>query len=153
EWREYGATAPDEIIPRLKDATIAIVNKLPLRSHHLGQLPHLKLIAVAATGVDNIDLAFCREHNIAVCNTPGYAGRSLPEHVLMLMLSLRRNLFRYQEVVDNGKWQAADQFCLLDYPIEDLNGSTLGIIGFGSLGQAVSQLAGKIGMKVLVAER
>ena len=153
EWIEFDTTAPDEIIPRLKDATIAIVNKLPLRARELAQLPHLKLIAVAATGVDNIDLPFCRAHNIAVCNTREYAVRSLPEHVLMLMLSLRRNLFRYQAAVDNGKWQVADQFCLLDHPIEDLNESTLGVIGYGSLGQAVAQLASGIGMNVLVAER
>jgi len=153
QWIDYGTTTPDEIIPRLKDATIAIVNKLPLRARELEQLPALRLIAVAATGVDNIDLSFCRSHDIAVCNTRGYAVRSLPEHVLMLVLSLHRNLLRYLSAVDRGNWQVADQFCLLDYPINDLNGSTMGVIGYGSLGKAVAQLATALGMNVLVAER
>jgi len=153
QWIEYGTTAPDEVVPRLKDATIAIVNKLPLPGSELSQLPMLKLIAVAATGIDNIDLPFCRAHDIAVCNTRGYAVHSLPEHVLMLMLALRRNLCRYKEAVDNGEWQLADQFCLLNYPIDDLHGSTLGIIGYGSLGQEVAQLAKSVGMTVMIAER
>ena len=153
QWIEYGVTEPDEIIPRLREATIAIVNKLPLRECELSELPRLQLIAVAATGVDNVDLSYCRDHDIAVCNARGYAVHSLPEHVLMLILALRRNLLAYKKEVDQGKWAKADQFCLLDYSIGDLHGSTLGIIGFGALGKAVAGLARNIGMKVLVAER
>jgi glycerate dehydrogenase len=153
EWVEFGETKPEEIIPRLQDATIAIVNKLPLHETELSQLPKLKLIAVAATGVDNVDLEFCRSHGIAVCNTRGYAVNSLPEHVLMLMLTLRRNLVPYKHKVDQDAWQQATQFCLLDYPISDLKGSVLGIIGYGSLGQAVARLAKSVGMEILVAER
>src|SRR5687768_10709234 len=133
-WIDYPVTAPDEVVERLRDATIAICNKLPLRADSLAQLPTLRLIAVAATGVDNIDLGYCREHDIAVCNGRNYATTSLPEHVLTLILALRRNLLRYRTDVINGRWQSAKQFCLLDHPINDLCGSTIGIIGYGALG-------------------
>ncbi|HET6973127.1 MAG TPA: D-2-hydroxyacid dehydrogenase [Pyrinomonadaceae bacterium] len=153
EWSEFGETAPSEVVERLAPATIAICNKLPLRAETLSQLPKLKLIAVAATGVDNVDLAYCRGHNIAVCNTRGYAVNSLPEHALMLMLALRRNLIAYRNDVKAGRWHEAKQFCLLDHPIGDLRGATLGIVGFGTLGKSMAQLGRAIGMEVLVAVR
>jgi glycerate dehydrogenase len=153
EWIEFGETKQEDVVPRLHDATIAIVNKLKLRETELAQLPRLKLIAVAATGVDNVDLEFCHSQGVAVCNTRGYAIHSLPEHVLMLILALRRNLLPYVHEVDQGAWQRANQFCLLDYLINDLHGSLLGIVGYGSLGQAVARLTEAVGMKVLVAER
>lgn len=152
EWISFDETDPQQIVERLSAATIAICNKLPFREPELSQLPVLKLIAVAATGVDNLDLDYCRSHNIAVCNTRNYAAHSLPEHVLLLMLALRRNLIGYTQDVGAGKWQEARQFCLLDYPIHDLHGSTIGIIGYGFLGRAVAALAQAIGMKVLVSE-
>lgn len=152
-WIEYGETNPSEAVERLRDATIAIVNKLPLREPELTQLPRLKLIAVAATGVDPIDLEYCAKRGIAVCNTRNYAGHSLPQHVLLMLLALRRNLVAYVQDVRDGKWQMAKQFCLLDYPIRDLHGSYIGIIGYGFLGQSVATLAQAVGMKVLLAER
>lgn len=152
-WVEYGETAPGEARERLQQATIAICNKLPLRAETLKQLPALRLIAVAATGVDNVDLEYCHKHNIAVCNTRGYAVNSLPEHALMLMLALRRNLIAYRADVQAGRWHAASQFCLLDHSLEDLKGSILGIVGFGRLGQSMANLGRAIGMDVLVAER
>lgn len=153
DWKEFGETTADEVVLRLRDADTAIVNKLPLRKVELSQLPKLKLIAVAATGVDNIDLEYCRTHQIAVCNTRNYAGHSLPEHVLMLMLALRRNLIAYREDVNEGKWQSAKQFCLLNAPINDLHESTLGIVGYGFLGRSVAQVASALGMKLVIAER
>jgi glycerate dehydrogenase len=152
-WIDFGETAPDEIVERLDQATIAICNKLQLRAEALSQLPKLKLIAVAATGVDNVDLAYCRSHDIAVCNTRGYAVNSLPEHALMLMLALRRNLIPYHDDVRAGRWGQARQFCLLDYPIGDLKSTTLGIVGFGTLGKSMAELGRAIGMDVIVAER
>jgi glycerate dehydrogenase len=139
-------------LDQLADATIVICNKFQLREDVLAKLPKLKLIAVAATGVDNIDLDFCRSHGIAVCNSRGYATSSLPEHALMLMLALRRSLISYREDVRAGRWANAGQFCLLDHPISDLSGSSLGIIGYGKLGQAMANLGRAIGMTVLVAE-
>jgi glycerate dehydrogenase len=153
EWIEYAETEASEIVSRLSGATIAISNKLPLREETLAQLPELKLIAVAATGVDNIDLDYCKEHRISVCNTRGYAVNSLPEHALMLMLVLRRNLIAYRTDVEASRWNHAKQFCLLDHPIADLHGTKLGIIGYGRLGKSMARLAQAVGMKVLVAER
>ncbi len=152
EWSEFGETAPGEVVERLAPATIAICNKLPLRAETLSQLPKLKLIAVAATGVDNVDLVYCRSHDIAVCNTRGYAVNSLPEHALMLMLALRRNLIAYRNDVKAGRWHDAKQFCLLDHPIGDLREATLGIVGFGTLGKSTAQLGRAVGMEVIVAE-
>ncbi len=153
EWIEYEETDPSEVVDRLRDATIVICNKLSLREDVLAQLPGLRLIAVAATGTDNVDLDYCRTHNIAVCNTRGYAVNSLPEHALMLMLALRRNLVAYRDDVKAGRWHKAQKFCLLDHPIGDLRGTVLGIVGFGTLGQAMGQLGHAIGMEVVVAER
>ncbi len=153
EWVEFGVTKPEEVVGRLERASIVIANKLPLRAAQLAQLPKLRMIAVAATGVDNIDLEYCRGHGIAVCNARNYAGNSVPEHVLMLILALRRNLSGYQDDVRHGNWQRSEQFCLLGRPIKDLHGSTVGIVGFGFLGQAVGRLASAMGMKVLISER
>lgn len=153
EWRDYGETRPEEVLERLRDATIAVVNKSPLGADVLAQLPRLKLVAVAATGTDNIDLRFCRERGIAVTNVRGYAVRTVPEHVLALVLALRRNLVAYREDVRRGRWARAGQFCLLTHPIRDLAASTLGVVGYGALGQAVAALMRAVGMRVLVAER
>ena len=153
EWVEYGETDGSQVVDRLRNATIAICNKLALRADVLSQLPKLKLITVAATGTDNVDLDYCRAHEIAVCNTRGYAVSSLPEHALMLMLALRRNLIAYRDDVRAGRWHEAKQFCLLNHPIGDLRGTVLGIVGFGTLGKAMAQLGGSIGMEVIVAER
>ena len=153
EWVDFGETSLDQVVERLAPATIAICNKVQLRAEALSQLPKLRLIAVAATGVDNVDLDYCRSHDIAVCNTRGYAVNSLPEHALMLMLALRRNLIAYRADVNAGRWHEARQFCLLDHPIGDLKGRTLGIVGFGTLGRSMAQLGSAIGMEVIVAER
>jgi glycerate dehydrogenase len=152
EWIEFGETSHDQIVTRFSGASIVICNKLPLRGEVLSQLPDLKLIAVAATGVDNIDLEFCRAHGIVVCNTRGYATTSVPEHVLMLMLALRRNLIPFHDDVRQGKWQQARQFCLIDHPINDLKGATLGTVGYGRIGKSLERLAVALGMNVLIAE-
>lgn len=152
EWREYGATRAEEVVGRLDGASIAIVNKVEMREAQLAQLPALRLIAVAATGTDNIDLKSCRERGISVSNVRGYATQTLPEHVFMLMLALRRNLISYRRDVRAGAWGRAEQFCLLDHPIRDLHGSTLGIIGYGALGRAVEQLARAFQLRTLIAE-
>ena len=152
EWQDYAETAPEAVLARLAGATIAISNKVVLRGEILQQLPKLKMIAAAATGTDNIDLTYCREHNIRVCNIRNYAVHAVPEHVFMMILALRRNVFAYREDIKNGLWQQSDKFCLFTHPIRDLFGSTLGIIGFGGLGKSVKNLGEAFGMRVLVAE-
>lgn len=152
EWIEYETTAEAEVVERLKGATIAVTNKVPLREAELSRLPDLRFIAVAATGTDIIDLDYCRGRNLPVSNVRNYARHSLPEHVFMLILSLRRNLLSYREEVGRGLWQEARGFCLLTHTIRDLHRSTLGIIGYGALGQAVEKLALAFGMRVLISE-
>jgi glycerate dehydrogenase len=152
-WRDYGSARPEEVSERLEGATVAVVNKLPLRAEVLERLPALKLIAVAATGTDNVDLEFCRARGIEVRNVRGYARETVPEHVLMLMLALSRGLFGYRDDVRAGLWQRAEQFCLHTHVIRDLHGSTLGLVGYGTLGRGVERLARAFGMEVLIAER
>ncbi|MBT8762818.1 D-2-hydroxyacid dehydrogenase [Desulfohalobiaceae bacterium Ax17] len=151
-WEEFERTREDEVVARLKEADIAITNKVPLRRATLEKLPSLKMIAVAATGTDHIDIDFCRARGIVVANIRDYACNAVSEHVFMLILALRRNLLAYQEDIHAGLWSKSDQFCLFTHPIHDIHGSTLGIIGYGALGQAVARLAKAFGMQVLLAE-
>lgn len=151
-WEEHGKLAAGEIVPRLQRATIAIVNKTALRAEAIGRLPALKLIAVAAIGTDNIDLAACRQRGIVVSNIRDYAVHTVPEHAFALILALRRNLIAYREDVARGLWQKSEKFCLSSHPIRDLHGATLGIFGEGSLGQGVASLARAFGMRVLFAD-
>jgi len=152
EWVEYEMTASAEVVERLRGATIAITNKVPLGEAELSRLPDLKLIAVAATGVDIIELDYCRQRGLPVSNVRNYARHTVPEHVLMLILALRRNLLSYRADVSRGLWAEATGFCLLTHPIRDLNRSTLGIVGYGALGRAVERLALSFGMRVLISE-
>jgi len=115
-------------------------------------LPGLKMVAVAATGTNNVDIECCRERGIVVSNIRNYSVHTVPEHVFMLMLALRRNLLAFRADVQNGAWQKSEQFCLFTHPVRDLHASTLGIIGHGAIGDAVEQLALAFGMKVLFAE-
>jgi len=151
-WTEYEKTAPEEIFDRLKDATIVITNKVKLPGELLERLPKLRLVAEAATGTDNIDLAWCREHKLPVTNIRGYAADTVPEHVFMLLLALRRQLPAYRADVAAGKWQQSPMFCYFGQSIRDLRGSTLGIFGRGSLGQGTARLAEAFGMRILWGE-
>lgn len=150
EYTEYAQTAPDQIVERLKGATICITNKVPLREATLKQLPGLKLIAVAATGTDVIDKAYTSANGIVVSNIRNYAFNTLPEHVFALLFALRRNLVNYYNSVRQGRWGYANQFCYFDYPIYDIAGSTLGIVGYGALGKEIEKRAVALGMKVLI---
>ncbi|NVJ58645.1 MAG: D-2-hydroxyacid dehydrogenase [Vibrionaceae bacterium] len=153
QWIEYDFTSPEQVVERLKDAHVAITNKVVLDQQVLSQLPDLKLIAVSATGFNNIDVEFCREHEIAVTNVQGYSTRSVPEHVIAMTYALKRNLFGYHQDIAKGEWQRNKQFCFFSHPITDVAGSTLGIVGSGALGQATAALAKAIGMQVIFAER
>lgn len=151
-WTEYDNTLPHEVEGRLQDATVVIINKVALRGELLARLPRLRLIAEAATGTDNIDVAWCRERGVAVANVPGYAADTVPEHTFMLLLALRRQLPAYRADVSAGRWQRSPMFCFFDHPIRDLRGTTLGIFGRGTLGQGVARIAEAFGMRVLWGE-
>lgn len=153
EWIEFPQTSPEAVLERLRGAMVAIVNKVPLPAAVLEALPELKMVAVAATGTNIVDLAACRRLGITVSNVRGYAEHTVPEHVLAMLLALSRNLFAWRETIQAGAWQQAEQFCLFDHPIRDLHGATLGIVGSGSLGAGVARLAEAFGMRVLRAER
>jgi glycerate dehydrogenase len=152
-WREYRASAPGEVVERLRGASIAITNKVPLRADAIAQLPDLKMVAVAATGTDNVDLAACRERGIVVSNIRDYSLVSVPEHCFALILALRRNLRAYAADVEAGRWEQSTRFCLLDHPIADLAGSRLGIVGYGALGRKVAAIGRAFGMQVCVTAR
>jgi glycerate dehydrogenase len=153
DWVEHDRTPPEEIPARAAGAEVLVTNKARLPAGVLDRLPGLRLVAVAATGVDHIDLAAAARRGIGVANVAGYAVRTVAEHVLGVLLALRRSLVRYNEAARTGRWSAAPAFCLHDWPIEDLAGSTLGIIGAGQNGQGVARLAQAFGMRVLLAER
>jgi lactate dehydrogenase-like 2-hydroxyacid dehydrogenase len=110
-YQEYAATPAQLVTERLRDATIAIINKVPMPAETLAQLPKLRLIAVAATGTDIVDKDYCRVKGITVVNIRDYAFNTVPEHVFALIFALRRNLIAYREDVRNGAWQRAEQFC------------------------------------------
>jgi glycerate dehydrogenase len=152
DYVEFAKTAVEEIVPRLKDATVAIINKVPMRADTLKQLPKLKMIAVAATGYDVVDVPYCKEHGIAVANIRNYAIHTVPEHTFALILALRRNILAYREDVEKGVWQKSDQFCFFTHDIGDLHGSTLGIIGEGAIGQGTAAIGRAFGMRVLFAD-
>jgi glycerate dehydrogenase len=122
-----------------------------LREEELSAIPSLKYIAITATGYDNVDLAACRKRGVLVSNVPGYARQSVPEHVMMLMLALRRNLPAYQKAIRDGRWQISPQPTVNDIPVEDLHGATLGLIGYGNLAKGVEKLARAFGMEILIA--
>lgn len=152
DWVDYPASTRDQVRERLAGADIAISNKVLIDAETMAQLPGLKMIAVAATGTNNVDLAAARARGIVVSNIRGYAVRTVPEHVLAMIFALSRNLFAYRNSVAAGEWQRADQFCLFQHPIRDLAELTLGIVGKGSLGQGLGQLATALGMQVVYAE-
>jgi len=153
EWIEYSETLAPQVAERVRDATIIISNKLSLGENELAPVAALRLIAIAATGSDCVDLEYCRRRGIAVCNVRGYAANSVPEHVLMMMLALRRNVFAYRHDVECGLWNQSKQFCLLTRELHDIRNSTMGIIGYGAIGRGMARLAEAVGMRVLISER
>jgi glycerate dehydrogenase len=153
DWAEYPASLKSQVVERLQGAWVAISNKVPLMGESLSRLPDLKLIAVAATGTNNVDIDYCRARGIQVSNIRDYATHAVPEHVFALTLALRRNLLAYRQDLEAGAWNRAANFCHFGAPMHDLYGSTLGLIGRGSIGDSVARLASAFGMRVLVAER
>jgi glycerate dehydrogenase len=146
----HGSSTPAEVTERLRGATVVITNKAPITAATFTANPQLKLVLVAATGTNNVDLVAAREHGVVVSNCQGYGTPSVAQHTLMLLLALATRLPDYQQEVRQGKWQQAKQFCLLDFPIVELEGKTLGLLGAGELGSAVAKLAEAFGMRVLL---
>jgi glycerate dehydrogenase len=153
QWQDHAGTLEDEVVDRLHGASVAVTNKVPLRAAAIARLPDLKMVAVAATGTDNVDLAACRARGIVVSNIRNYSLVSVPEHCFALLLALRRQLRAYVADVEAGRWERSSRFCLLDHPIGDLAGSRLGIVGYGALGRKVAQLGRAFGMEIATTSR
>ncbi|MBP3946631.1 D-2-hydroxyacid dehydrogenase [Psychrobacter sp. K31L] len=154
DYVTYNDTPKDNevILARCKDADIIITNKVQIDADVISKLPNLKLIQLTATGMNNVDQEACVEHNVALYNVAGYAVKSVPEHTFMLMLTAMRAGIYYHQKVADGTWQANGNFCLLDIPLIDLENKTLGIIGVGTIGKRVTEIARAFGMTVLWAE-
>ena len=152
-WDWHAATGPAQLAERIAGAEVIVSNKVPLREETLAGASKLRLICIAATGTDKVDLVAARWLGIRVSNVTGYATPSVVQHVFALILALSTNLLRYNRDVLDGTWQSQQQFCLLDHPISELAGKTLGILGYGELGKGVARVAQAFGMKVLLARR
>lgn len=153
EWSWLDKAEAVELPRILSGVDVVVSNKVMLDSGALKNAEHLKLICVAATGTNNIDIAAAKSKKISVCNVRGYATASVVQHVFSMLLALTTQLEAYQAAVRQGRWCNSEHFCLLDYPVRELQGKTLGIVGYGELGQAVAVAAKVFGMKVLVAKR
>lgn len=153
EWSFFDQTNPQQVAERIAGAQVVVTNKVPLTADQLRNAEALRLICVAATGTDRIDLPTARHAGIAVSNARDYATASVAEAVFALVLTLTRQLDRYRAQVAAGRWSESPHFCLFDTPIEELHGKTLGIIGYGVLGHAVAQRAQAFGMHVQIAQR
>lgn len=151
--RCYDSTVYDDIVSRAIDATIVISNKVRLDRHVLQQLPKLKLLCIAATGTNCVDLNAAAELGICVCNVRDYALDSVPQHAMALLLALSNQIIRNHQAIADGEWQQSKVFCLHTHPIQSLTGKTMTIVGYGGLGQATAQLARAFGMQICIAER
>lgn len=149
----HAGTTQAELDARLDGVGIAIVNKVRLDAATLGRATGLRLVCLAATGADNVDVACARARGVAVANIRDYCAPSVTQHVFALVLALTQRLREYDGLIAAGAWEKADSFCLLDHPFHELAGRTLGIVGLGNLGRSVARVAQAFGMEVLAAKR
>ncbi|WP_285423812.1 D-2-hydroxyacid dehydrogenase [Pseudomonas sp. efr-133-TYG-103a] len=150
-WTVREKTALDQVVDVLADADVAITNKVRIGREALEKLPRLKLICVAATGYDCVDIAACRDQGVTVCNVPAYSAVSVAESVIGSLFAMRRHLLAYRQA-SAAQWPQSSHFCVHGAPIQDLQGSTLGIIGRGDIGSRVARLARALEINVLFAE-
>lgn len=153
DWQWFDKADPAEIRQQLHDAEILVSNKVVIDKEVIANCNRLKLICVAATGYNNVDLAAAKQSGVQVCNVRAYATSSVVQHVFSLILALNRKLLSYNRSASNGDWSHSDYFCYFGEPISELQGKTIGIIGYGELGRAVATVARCFGMKVLLATK
>ena len=149
----YDTTAADQIGGRLDGATIAIINKTRLGAGDLERAGSLRLIVLAATGTDNVDTSAAQRRGVAVANIRDYCSPAVAQHVFALVLTLNQGIVGYDRLVRSGEWSRSDSFAMFDYPIRELAGRNLGVVGFGALGRAVARVGESLGMNVLVSAR
>jgi glycerate dehydrogenase len=138
---------------RIRDADVVLLNTLVFPRELMQRSPKLKLLAVAGTGTDNIDLVAAKERGIGVCNVPGYCTVSVVQHVWALILSLTQHLPEYSRLSSDGSWAAGEPLMELRHPIRELNGRTFGVVGWGELGKGAARVAEAFGMRVVIARR
>lgn len=153
DWTFYDGTAPEQVLERIAGADVVVTNKVRITPEILDQAGGLKLIVAGATGVDNIDIDAAAARSIPVCNVRGYSTEAVAQLAFTLMLSLSTNLIPYHNLVQSGAWQKAQGFNLLNFPLKELHGKTLGIFGHGDIGRAVERIALAFGMEILIADR
>ncbi len=149
----FDVTSDEQIAERIQDVEFILGNKARITREHLEANPSVRYIGLTATGTDNIDLVAAGEHDVAVCNIRAYCAESIAEHVFGCLLNLTRSLEQYNSSVRTGEWQKSEDFCLLSFPIRELSGMTLGIVGYGNLGKGVAKLGEAFGMEVLISAR
>jgi len=153
ELQSHDHVEDDELISAVGDADVIVTNKVVIDRRIVSACDKLKLICVAATGINNVDIQAAREFGIAVCNARAYATPSVVEHVFAMIMTLMRNLNNYQKASCDGRWSGSREFCYIDKPIIELSSKVLGIVGYGELGKAVARVAAAFGMEVIVAQR
>ena len=149
----HDRTPPEQVVGRLEGFDTVLVNKVVLGREHFEACPQLKTIAVVATGLNNIDLQAARDHDIQVLNVTRYGRSTVAQHTMALILALATRLLDYDRDVRRGEWGRSEMFCLMHHPIMELEGKTLGIIGYGDLGQGVAERAKAFGMNILLGCR
>ncbi len=152
-WQWFDHVSSSDVRHCLENAEIAVSNKVLLDREVIDNSKHLKLICVAATGFNNVDIDAARQRGIKVCNVRAYATPSVAQHVFSLILCLNRKLISYKQAVNDGRWSNSDFFCYFGDPISELEAKVIGIIGYGELGKRVAKIAECFGMKVLIAKR
>lgn len=153
EWRRHELTTPEQVSERLQGADIVVTNKVRIGADEMDAAPDLKLIAIAATGADNVDLDAARARGVVVCNVRDYCSGSVAQHVMAMVLNLVTRQTFYVDRARSGEWSASGMFSLHDQPIRELSQLSMGIIGYGTLGRAVAARARAMGMNILVGER
>ena len=148
----HDRSAPGEVLPRATGAEIVLTNKTIISREQIFSLPRLRYIGVLATGFNIVDAAAARERGIPVCNVPAYGTRSVAQMTLALLLELTQHAGHHAQTVRDGRWTASPDFCYWDFPLVELDGLTLGIVGYGRIGAAVGELAAAFGMKILAAK-
>ncbi|MCU0976905.1 MAG: D-2-hydroxyacid dehydrogenase [Steroidobacteraceae bacterium] len=146
-------TPQDDVAERISGCEVVLLNKSRITRAMIESNPQLRLIGLTATGVDNVDVAAAREHGVAVCNLRDYCTPSVVQHVFATLLALTHRLADYDAFTKGGHWARASQFSVFPYPIRELAGRTLGIVGYGALGRGVARAAAAFGLEVVVANR
>ncbi|WP_420389404.1 D-2-hydroxyacid dehydrogenase [Marinobacter sp.] len=153
EMVKHPRTSPEQVQERIRGFDTVLVNKVVLSREHFEACPELKTVAVVATGLNNIDKEAAKDHNVTVMNVTNYGRSTVAQHTMALILALATRLVDYDKDVRAGRWGQGSMFCLMDHPIMELEGRTLGVFGYGDLGRGVVERAKAFGMNILLGAR